>query len=59
MLLISEIVKRMQIELGDEKGQGLVEYALILVLISIAAVAIMTTLGTTISSVFTTIEGKL
>ena len=31
-----------------EEGAGLVEYALLLVLISIASIAIMTTLGTTI-----------
>jgi pilus assembly protein Flp/PilA len=34
------------------KGQGLVEYALIIVLISIVAIAIMTTLGASITSVF-------
>ena len=34
------------------KGQGLVEYALIIVLISIVAITIMTTLGASITSVF-------
>jgi pilus assembly protein Flp/PilA len=34
------------------KGQGLVEYALIIVLISIVSIVIMTTLGTSITSVF-------
>jgi pilus assembly protein Flp/PilA len=34
------------------KGQGLVEYALIIVLISIVSIAIMSTLGTSITSVF-------
>ncbi|MFN8525173.1 MAG: Flp family type IVb pilin [Chloroflexota bacterium] len=33
-------------------AQGLVEYALILVLLSTVAVAIMLTLGTSVSSVF-------
>ena len=34
------------------KGQGLVEYALIIVLISIVSIVILGTLGTTVSSVF-------
>ena len=37
-------------------GQGLVEYALIIVLISIVSIAIMTTLGGSVSSVFSTIN---
>ena len=41
------------------KGQGLVEYALILALISVAAIAILNTLGTSITSVFSTINGGL
>jgi pilus assembly protein Flp/PilA len=41
------------------KGQGLVEYALIIVLISIVSVAIMISLGSTIGSVFTTANSKL
>ena len=41
------------------KGQGLVEYALIIVLISIVAITIMTTLGTTITSVFSTANSSL
>jgi pilus assembly protein Flp/PilA len=43
----------------SEEGQGLVEYALILVLVSIAAVVSLTLLGTTVSGVFTTITGSL
>ncbi len=42
-----------------EEGQGLVEYALILVLIAVVVVAIMTTLGTTIQGVFQTITTNL
>jgi len=34
------------------KGQGLVEYALVIVLIAVVAVTIMTTLGTSVRSVF-------
>ena len=42
-----------------EEGQGLVEYALILVLVSIVSILALTTLGTTISGVFDTITGAL
>ena len=59
MLLISGIVKRMQMALANEKGQGLAEYALILVLISIAAIGVMTTLGTDIGGEFTKVSTEL
>jgi pilus assembly protein Flp/PilA len=41
------------------KGQGLVEYALIIVLISVVAVTILTTLGTSITSVFSRANSSL
>ena len=41
------------------KGQGLVEYALIIVLISLVSILIMTTLGGSIVSVFSTANGAL
>jgi pilus assembly protein Flp/PilA len=42
-----------------QRGQGLVEYALILALISVVAIAIMTTVGQDVISVFTSVEGAL
>ena len=39
------MLKNVKKLLSDESGQGLVEYALIIALISLAAIAIMTTLG--------------
>jgi pilus assembly protein Flp/PilA len=45
--------------LKDETGQDLVEYGLLLTFVAVAGVATMTTLGTTISGVFTTVTGKL
>ena len=43
----------------EEEGQTMVEYALILALVSIAAIAVLTPLGTAISGVFTTVTGSL
>jgi pilus assembly protein Flp/PilA len=45
--------------LHNEEGADLAEYALVLVLISIAAIAAMTVLGTQISTVFCTIVTTL
>jgi pilus assembly protein Flp/PilA len=42
-----------------EKGQGMVEYALIIVLIAIVVIAILTLLGTQISTVFSRIVSGL
>ena len=38
-----------------EKGQGLVEYAIILALIAIVVIAVMTTLGKKVNNTFSTI----
>lgn len=43
----------------DEKGGGIVEYALIIVLITLAAVAVTTTAGTTINTNMTSMDNKL
>ena len=45
--------------LKKQEGQGLVEYALIIVLISIVAIAMMGPLGDQIAAVFTQITGEL
>jgi len=42
-----------------EKGQGLVEYALILVLVAIVVIAILTIMGPAIGNVFSNIVNKL
>ncbi len=43
----------------NEKGQGMAEYALILVLVSIAAIMALTALGQSISGVFERIVATL
>jgi pilus assembly protein Flp/PilA len=42
-----------------EEGQAMVEYALILALVSVAAVAILQALGTSVSSIFNEINNDL
>jgi pilus assembly protein Flp/PilA len=42
-----------------EKGQGMVEYALIIVLIAIVVIVVLTALGAQISKVFSRISSSL
>jgi pilus assembly protein Flp/PilA len=44
---------------AKEDGQGLVEYALILVLIAIVVIGILSVLGTKVSTVFSSINSGL
>jgi len=43
----------------EESGQAMVEYALILALVSVAAVGILSLLGTSVSSIFNEINQDL
>lgn len=43
----------------DEEGQDLIEYALLVALISLVAVAAITTAGSAVNNVFSSIAGKL
>ncbi len=43
----------------NEKGQGLVEYALILVLVAIVVIAALTLLGPRIGRIFSSINSSL
>jgi pilus assembly protein Flp/PilA len=51
-----EIIRRF---VREEQGQGLVEYALIIGLIAVVAIAALTASGGSISSMFGTISDKL
>ena len=50
---------RAKIEQLKKKGQGLVEYALILVLIAIVVIVILSFLGQQVNSTFSTISSGL
>jgi pilus assembly protein Flp/PilA len=56
-LRVSEFVTR-QFE-RDEEGQGMVEYALILVLIAIVVIVILSTVGKRVNNVFSNISNGL
>ena len=45
--------------LPREEGQGLVEYALILVLIAIVVIVVLSLLGNQVAQVFSSITGSL
>jgi pilus assembly protein Flp/PilA len=47
------------LELRNEKGQGLVEYALILVLVAIVVIAILLLLGPVVGNAFSNIVANL
>jgi pilus assembly protein Flp/PilA len=44
---------------GDESGATAIEYGLIAALIAVAAIAAMTTLGTKLTSTFTSVSNQL
>lgn len=51
-----EIMKRL---FKDEEGQGLVEYALILVLIAVVVIAALTAVGTKVKGTFQEVDSKM
>jgi len=53
---IRELVEKLR---ENEEGQGMVEYALILVLISIVVIVILSTLGKTVNNVFSNVSHGL
>ncbi len=47
------------LEHDQEDGQGMVEYALILVLIAVVVIVVLTTVGKKVSNVFSNISSSL
>lgn len=45
--------------LGNEQGQGMVEYALILVLIAVVVIVMLVLLGNQVANVFCNISGAI
>jgi pilus assembly protein Flp/PilA len=56
---LNSLYVQLMATLKDEKGQGLVEYALILVLIAIVVIAVLTTLGGKTCNVFSTVANAI
>jgi len=54
-----EMLKKLMAKLQNEEGQGLIEYALIIVLISIVVILALTNVGTGVNSVFQNIAAQL
>ena len=50
-----KVFSAMFISTGKEKGQGLVEYALILFLVAIVVIAILVMLGPQVANIFSTV----
>jgi len=60
VLEVGERIRELGEKLRDrEDGQGMVEYALILVLISIVVIVILSTLGKTVNNVFSNVSHGL
>jgi pilus assembly protein Flp/PilA len=53
------MLKKLMAKMQNEEGQGLVEYALIIVLVSIACIIALSVLGVSVSNVFSTITTSI
>ena len=56
---MNELLLKLKTFLNREEGQGLVEYALILVLVSILAIGALTAIGTNVTNVLQSIANTL
>ena len=55
---IAELIRRLVFN-PSERGQGMVEYALILVLIAVVVIVLLIVLGNQVQNVFCNISGAL
>ena len=56
---MTELILKLKSLWEREEGQGLVEYALILVLVSIVAIAALDAIGTNVTNVLQTVANAL
>ena len=56
---MTEFILKVKALRDGEEGQGLVEYALILVLVSIVAIGALAAIGTNVSNVLQTVANHL
>jgi len=54
-----DLMKRLHRFASDDQGQDLIEYALLVGLISLVAVVAIALAGTNVNTIFTNIAGKL
>ena len=59
MITLFNMLAGLKARTQDEEGQTVVEYALLLVLISIVAIAIMTAVGVSVTGVFQSADDAL
>lgn len=59
MRYLTEQYIRMQTMLSDKKGATMVEYSLLVALISIAAIAVLPNIGPKILAAFTAVDGAM
>jgi len=57
--MLTKFFVKMQNKMQEEEGQGLVEYALIIVLVSVVCVIALTAVGTNVNAVFLSIGASL
>jgi len=57
--LMAHLAVRFEELKNGEEGQGLIEYALIAVLISVVAIVIMEAVGVSVTGVFTSVDEAL
>ena len=57
--MLSQLRRRFELLTAGERGQGMVEYALILVLIAVLVIAVLMVLGNQIQNAFCNISGAI